>query len=241
VKGNGGAKAAVRQVMAHLPANGFVMRTDVKSFYASIDHIALIERLARHIDDSLILDLLVQYMRRTSERGGCFWDHDRGISLGCPLSPLIGAFFLYELDLRMERSGLFYIRFMDDILVLAPSRWKLRGAVKAVNETLRSLRLEKHPDKTSIGRIERGFDFLGYCFTPDGLSVAAATFRRFVGRKHRLYEQEREGHVGPSALGAYVRRWNSWAVGGLGTLLNRSLLTPPPITDDAQEAHAHQG
>ncbi len=35
---------------------------------------------------------------------------------------------------RMERSGLFYVRFMDDILVLAPTRWRLWKAVKAVNE-----------------------------------------------------------------------------------------------------------
>jgi hypothetical protein len=91
VRGHGGAKAAVRQVMAHLPANGFVMRTDVKSFYASIDHIALMDRLARHIDDRSILNLLGQYMRRTAERGGCFHDHVRGISLGCPLSPLMAA------------------------------------------------------------------------------------------------------------------------------------------------------
>jgi hypothetical protein len=40
--------------------------------------------------------------------------------------------------------------------------WQLRGAVKLVNQTLRALSLEKHPDKTFIGRIERGFDFLGY-------------------------------------------------------------------------------
>ncbi len=33
----------------------------------------------------------------------------------------------------MARSGLFYVRFMDDILVLAPTRWRLRKAVKVVN------------------------------------------------------------------------------------------------------------
>ncbi len=84
----------------------------------------------------------------------------------------MGAFFLHELDQRMERTGLFYVRFMDDILVLAPSRWKLRCAVKAVNEVLVSLSLEKHPDKTFIGRIERGFDFLGYHFGQEGLTMA---------------------------------------------------------------------
>jgi hypothetical protein len=30
--------------------------------------------------------------------GGTFRDCEKGISLGCPLSPLIGAFFLHTLD-----------------------------------------------------------------------------------------------------------------------------------------------
>ncbi len=89
-----------------------------------------------------MLNLLGQYLRHSSERGGQFWDYEKGISLGCPLSPLVGAFFLHELDERMERTRLFYVRFMDDILVLAPTRWTLRRAVKAVNEVQGSLRLE---------------------------------------------------------------------------------------------------
>jgi hypothetical protein len=39
-----------------------------------------------------------------------------------------------------------------------PSRWQLRSAVKVVNQMLAALDLEKHPDKTFIGRIARGFD-----------------------------------------------------------------------------------
>ncbi len=82
-----------------------------------------------------------------------------GISLGCPLSPPMGAFFLQELDERSARGGLFNVRFMDDVLFLAPARWKLLQAVRAVravravNEVPVSLRLEKHPDKTFIGRM----------------------------------------------------------------------------------------
>jgi hypothetical protein len=44
----------------------------------------------------------------------------------------------------------------------APIRWKLRRAVKIVNQTLAALGLEKHPEKTFVGRVEKGFDFLGY-------------------------------------------------------------------------------
>ncbi len=101
------------------------------------------------------------------------------------------------------------------LLVLAPTRWTLRRAVKAVNAVLKSLRLEKHPDKTFIGKIERGFDFLGYHFSRDGLRVAKATVQSFVERATRLYEQERGERKGSSALGMYVRRWVGWASGGL--------------------------
>ena len=120
IKGHGGAKAAVRQVMAALATNRFVMRSDVKSYYASIDHFLLLDRLAVHIKEKPVLNLIGQYLRRMAERGGEFFEYEQGISLGCPLSPLMGAFFLHELDERMERTRLFYVRFMDDILVLAP-------------------------------------------------------------------------------------------------------------------------
>ncbi len=116
----------------------------------------------------------------------------------------------------MPRSGRFYVRFMDDILVLTPTRWKLRRAVRVVNEVFGSLRMEKHPDKTFIGRIQRGFDFLGYHFGPDGLGVARATIEKFIKRASRLYEQKRIGKVAPDALGMYIRRWTRWVRSGDG-------------------------
>ncbi len=50
----------------------------------------------------------------------------------------------------MARSGLFYNRFMDDILALASTRWRLRKAVKAVNEVLGSLRMENPRKRPSL-------------------------------------------------------------------------------------------
>ncbi len=50
----------------------------------------------------------------------------------------------------MARSGLFYTRIMDDILVLSPTRWKLRKAVKAINEVPGSLRMEKTRKRPSL-------------------------------------------------------------------------------------------
>jgi hypothetical protein len=54
---------------------------------------------------------------------------------------------------------------------LAPTRWKLRAAILAVNEVMANLVVTQHPNKTIVGRIARGFDFLGYRFTADGGAV----------------------------------------------------------------------
>ena len=112
--------------------------------------------------------------------------------------------------------GLFYIRYLDDILVLAPTRWKLRRAVQVLNQTLQSLKLEKAPDKTFIGRIERGFDFLGYHLHQGRLSLAEKTVEKFAERARRLYERERGKQHCFSPLGKYVRRWVAWAYAGIG-------------------------
>ncbi len=179
--------------------------------------------------------------RRTSERGGVFWDYEKSISLGCPLSPLMGALFLKCLDERMAKSGLFYVRFMDDILVLSPTRWKLRNAVKVVNQVLGSLKLEKHPDKTFIGRIERVFDFLGYHFRPDRLSVAANTIECRCPCDPAL--RARAGG-GVCLRPAWVVRG---AVGRLGdrgscrdyvTGINREALQAPKVKPAAHQRHA---
>ena len=215
VRGHGGAKAAVRSVWQQVPEHRFVLRTDVKSYYASIDHERLYDQLAEVIRDRAVLSLLWVYLRRTVEHGGLFHDYKEGISRGCPLSPLIGAFFLHRLDEQMTRLGLFYVRFMDDILVLAPTRWKLRKAVAVVNRGLGALGLAKHPDKTFIGRIEKGFDFLGYHFEPERLTVAKATVSRFVERATRLYEHGPGEPEGSARLGMYVRRWLGWVRAGL--------------------------
>ena len=127
------------------------------------------------------------------------------------MSPIIGAFFLAELDEALERTGLFFVRYMDDVIVLAPTRWKLRRAVKVVNEVLTGLALEKAPEKTFIGRVERGFDFLGFRLSPQGTRVAEVTWKRFRERALRLYEQDRWEPCGSPRLDAYVRRWCGWA------------------------------
>ena len=73
-------------------------------------------------------------------------------------------------------------------------------AVRIVNETLDILRVDKHPDKTFIGKVDCGFDFLGYFLKPGMLNVSISTLKRFAQRITRLYEQGAD----PICFGEYV-------------------------------------
>ena len=210
LKGHGGLKKAVAEVMKKYPQYHFFIKTDVRSYYDSIEHHTLMVRLSEYVRDRKILRYVWQFLRRTVEWGGLYQEVKRGISRGSSLSPLLGAFYLLDLDKRIEKIDVKYFRYMDDILILAPTRFKLKKAVRVLNETFDELKLEKHPGKTAMGRTEKGFDFLGFHFSPEGVSVAGKTMERFLARAVRLYEQELGESFGSLLLGLYVRRRVRW-------------------------------
>jgi RNA-directed DNA polymerase len=64
---------------------------------------------------------------------------------------------LNALDDHFTDENLYYVRYMDDILILTKTLWHDCKAVKQLNQILNTLKVEKHPDKTPIGKIENGF------------------------------------------------------------------------------------
>jgi hypothetical protein len=51
---------------------------------------------------------------------------------------------------------------MDDWLLLTKNKRQLRVGIRLMNEVLARLKMQKAPEKTFIGCIDKGFDFLGY-------------------------------------------------------------------------------
>ena len=234
VKGHGGLKQSIVDIQNHLGDYRYVCKTDVKGFYESIDQYLLMEMINNTVQDRDLRHYLYQIIHRSVEYGGDFRDMDQGISRGCSLSPILGALYLKALDDQFASRDVYYIRYMDDILILSRTRWQNRKAVKRLNQCLHGLKLEKHPDKTFIGNIEQGFDFLGYHFSREPLKVAEKTWEKHVLHIVRLYEQLRKKKATStemaSTLGLYVTRWQRWAAAGLQGIRIGGLDSDPRLT-----------
>ena len=212
LRGRGGRHGAARQVGLALRSGRYryVCRSDVRGYYASIDTDILYWQLCERVRDRRVRDLLYQYLHRCVCREGEYRCVDQGLPAGGVLSPLLGALYLDPLDRAMEklhRYGIFYVRYMDDWVILAPNRYKLRWAIRAMNQVLCALKLEQHPDKTFMGKLSGGFEALGFRFR-QGVGLCGPStqaIQRLAGRLTERYAQ----HRGRESLRQYVHRWIS--------------------------------
>ncbi|EKM4843435.1 transposase [Salmonella enterica] len=217
LRGHGGGRASVRQTHARLLSGRypFVFRTDIRGYYARISKTLLYEQLCRYVSSPVLRDLLCQFLHYSVEDGGEFHTPLRGIPRGSALSPLLAAFHLTETDNVFSRNRhVTYARYMDDFLILSPTRWHLRRAVRMLNRHFAQAGFEQHPDKTFIGRVEKGFDWMGFWFTEKGCDgVAPRALQNFTDRLRRLYERVRQWpeDLRLRRMAGYVRAWRRWS------------------------------
>ena len=103
----------------------YVARFDIRSYYESINHAVLLKLLEETDIDSEGYALVSDYLSLPDTKlKGC------GMVAGGSISPLLGAVYLTPLDRAMEqlqpRHNIRYQRFMDDYLIFAPTRHKLK-------------------------------------------------------------------------------------------------------------------
>ena len=127
------------------------------------------------------------------------------------------------LDKLMEdlqaTTGIRYQRYMDDYVIFAPTRHKLRKAIKLMYAVLDDLKVEVHPKKRFIGPTRRGFDFLGYWLEPHRpLTPSQVSLTRLIDRSRQLLERT----ASITRLRQYVRRWLQWHHSGLRGLTAKS-------------------
>lgn len=163
-----GCKDALREV-DRLLQDGYVyvVDADLKSYFDTIPHKALMNRIEEKVSDSRVLRLIAEYLSQDILEGMRSWTPEAGSPQGAVISPLLANVYLHPLDVLMAESGHKMIRYADDFVILCRSREEADTAMGRVRKWIESNGLTLHPDKTHIGdcRVKgQGFEFLGYRF-----------------------------------------------------------------------------
>lgn len=253
VKGHGGGASSVARMTKSLQEHrwSWVCRTDVKGYYGSMNKRLLMDCVYRRVKQPVLRALIEQYVHYTVEDGGEFHTPEKGIARGCALSPLMGALYLAEMDEHFSReAGIYYARYMDDVVILAKTRWQLRRHVRTLNQYFNAREVEKHPEKTFTGRTNRGFDWMGAQMNECGVEgIAQRALSNHRERVRRLYERFRHRPAeGRRRMSVYRKRWALWALTlvGLvcssqgrcaGVLDGTTTWTPTPVVNGVTYAN----
>ena len=169
-----------RKVSKNHSRTCYVLKCDIKKFFASINQNVLNAILKRHIQDNDIRWLIEQVI-------SSFYTtrHGVGLPLGNLTSQLFANVYMHEFDMyvKQELRVKYYIRYADDFVILSDDRSHLEERLSKLRLFLdQKLRLFVHENKISIKTYASGVDFLGWVHFPDYRVIRVATKRRMLRR-----------------------------------------------------------
>lgn len=174
----------------------WILKCDIRKFFASIDHKILLSILEKYINDTETIWLCRQVINSfESEK-----ESGRGLPLGNLTSQLFANVYMNEFDqfIKHELRIKYYIRYADDFVIFSDDRYKLQNFIHQINAFLESeLHLSLHRNKLFIKTIGSGVDFLGWVHFPDHRVLRTATKRRMVKRiKEHLTQEAINSYIG---------------------------------------------
>jgi len=203
-------------VTANHTRHAWYAHPDVRSFFPSIDHARLLEILWRRCSSPTINWLCERIIRRDIRSDAILrgpaevfekvppgksllrGPEGRGLPIGNHTSQFFANVYLNEIDqfAKHEFRVRYYLRYVDDLLLLSKDRDDLLAWKAAIDAFLRrNLHLELNAERSRIAPLSSGIDFLGYVVHPYHRLVR----RRVVGNlrsrlpalEKRLTKEER--------------------------------------------------
>ena len=139
----------------------WVLKCDIRKFFASIDHDILKQILVEYIADRNVLWLLARVINSFHTKG----KDDMGLPLGNLTSQPLVNIYMNKFDqfVKHKLKAKYYIRYADDFVILLENKNELEILLPRIGAFLRAeLKLELHPNKVSIKTLASGIDFLGW-------------------------------------------------------------------------------
>lgn len=205
----------------------YVLKCDVRKYFACIDHQVLQGLLERVVKCRRTLDLarrIIDGSNQQEEVVHYFPGDDlfsplerrRGLPLGNQTSQFFANLYLNPLDQYVNRvlRPACYIRYVDDFLLFDQSQAKLAEMRFAMEELLAELRLRMHERKSRVYRCADGVTFLGWRVFPRRTRLVRENVVRFRRRLREMQRAFGEGRTTRQEVRARIHSWIGHAAAG---------------------------
>ena len=199
-----GTHAAVRRLQEFSRRWAYVLVSDVRRYFETLDHQVLKSLCRRKVKDKALLDLLDRIIDHPLP-GGC---PGKGVPIGTLTSQYFANRYLGELDHfvkeRLRLPG--YVRYMDDFAVFSEDKPRLHRTLASIRVFLReTLRLELREERTFVAPLSQGAPFLGFRVFPGLVRLDGRKLARLRRRVRRREADYRWGRIDENALSRSVR------------------------------------
>ena len=191
---------------------------DLEKFFDKINHSKMVQILSERISDGRVISLIHRFLRADVQTNKGLETRDMGAPQGGPLSPILANILLDKLDKELEKRGLRFARYADDMIVLCKSK---RAATRVFESLTRfiekKLLLRVNRKKSKIVYVgNRELKFLGYGFAPlKGRIIPTVHFRskaKFKDRIRKILHRNKGQRLDQftSELRTYLSGWSNY-------------------------------
>lgn len=194
----------IKNLINNNQIRGHCLKADIKHYFEEVNHKVLIEIISRKIKDEKVIWLIKRILINGQNKEGV------GMPLGNLTSQFFANVYLNELDyfIKHKLKVKYYIRYVDDFVLLHNSREELERWKEQINAFLKEkLKIELHPQKSKIISLSRGIDFAGF----RNFWFYRLLRRRNLRRILFKIEQYQDGKIIKEKLLESFQGWNSYA------------------------------
>jgi RNA-directed DNA polymerase len=191
---NRSAHDAVRKAQEYvLAGKKLVVDIDLKNFFDQVNHDRLMTMLGQKVRDKTLLALIAKYLKAPMQKAdGSKESRRAGTPQGGPLSPLLANIYLDPLDKELEKRGLSFVRYADDLAIFVSSSRSAERILESLGKWLKKiLGLEVNLEKSGTGPVEKS-SLLGFQLYEDGrIGIAPKAISKIKEKIREMWNARR--------------------------------------------------
>lgn len=136
---------------------------DLSKYFDTLNHEKLLNLLRRDIKDERVIQWIKRYLKSGVMENGVVMETEEGSPQGGNISPLLANIYLNEFDQEYEKRGVKFVRYADDIVLLAKSDRAAKRLLETSTKYLEgTLKLKVNQEKSRVVSVRVYARWLNY-------------------------------------------------------------------------------